>query len=139
MMRTLVASLILMSFSSQSLMAAEVPETFKPVMIAQAFQQAQPMPTPDTSLAPKSVQSKPIQQKKIELTPAGVHALANQKKDFELCKADLSSTKQAFTDCNAKAVPPLQFWQHPAFAIGAPVATIILTFIACSLAHCGGG
>lgn len=145
-MRTLVASLILMSLLSPSLMAAELPETFKPLMMAQMSQPAQPMPTPDTTLAPKTVAPKPIKafppkqkSKKIELTPVALHALSEQKQDLELCKANVNTLKTAFTACNATAVPPLQFWQTPAFAIGAPVATIILTFLACSLAHCGGG
>lgn len=145
-MRTLVASLILMSLSSQLLMAAELPETFKPLMMAQVSQPAQPMPTPDTTLAPKTVAPKPIKAfppkpkiKKTEISPAGLHALAEQKQDLDLCKANVNTLKNAFTACNATAVPPLQFWQKPAFAVGAPVATIILTFIACSLAHCGGG
>lgn len=125
-MKSIAISLILMLFSSQSLMAVELPQTLQksPVVVQQ------PNPPPP-QIMPDKPAAKAI--KKIELTPAGVHALAEQKKSLDLCQVNLASETKAYQDCNAKSSPPLGFWQHPAYAIGAPVAALILGFLAASI------
>jgi hypothetical protein len=75
--------------------------------------------------------------KHIDLSsPAGKHLVADTIKGLDLCQANLATTTAAYNQCTSTVAPPLQFWQKPGFAIGAPVGAAILTLIVCGIAHC---
>src|SRR5579884_331363 len=115
--KSILASLMLISLTMQSSMAVALEDNLKPIL-ALSQPQASPSPTPI---------------KKTCLNPDTLHALANREKDCQKCQLDLKTMTDAYNTQNQKLQQPTTFIEKPAVVAGGTAAVIILS---CLLLHC---
>lgn len=135
LIKSMWVSLILILFVTPSLMAGEIPLNLQPMMVVAQ----QPMPTPDTSLAPQASPKaptpikKPAVASKTCLGPDAMSALAAREKHCQKCDLDLKTMTDAYNAQNAQLQQPVSFIKKPAVVAG---GTAVVIIVSCLLLHC---